>query len=79
MHNRRLPGFNPAPLEFAVHSSVSKSFALPAQKSAGTPAPILCPHLKAKTVTMPSFIHWYNARQRDADLLLHELIGLLAK
>ena len=35
-------------------------------------------HLKAKTVTIPTFIHWCNARQRDAHLLLHELIGLLA-
>ena len=35
-------------------------------------------HLKAKTVTIPTFIHWCNARQRDADILLHELIGLLA-
>jgi hypothetical protein len=35
-------------------------------------------HLKAKTVTIPTFIHWCNARHRDADILLHELIGMLA-
>lgn len=35
-------------------------------------------HLKAKTVTIPTFIHWCNARHRDAHLLLHDLIGLLA-